>query len=64
MTAEIRRKTLVAVDLGAQSCRVSLLRWHGGDATIEVVHRFANAPVQVGTELHWNIEEIFAGVMQ
>ena len=38
------RRALVAVDLGAESCRVSLLRWVEGKAAISLVHRFANAP--------------------
>ncbi|HKV23209.1 MAG TPA: rhamnulokinase family protein [Candidatus Acidoferrum sp.] len=53
----------MAVDLGAQSCRVSLLRWHGDEAAIEVVHRFANAPVMMDGGLRWNLEAIVAGVI-
>ena len=34
----------IAVDLGAESCRVSLLRWLDGKPEITLVHRFANAP--------------------
>src|SRR5205823_14417698 len=40
-----KRAALVAVDLGAQSCRVSLLRWKQGQPQIHVVHRFSNAPI-------------------
>ncbi len=64
MTAENRHKASVAVDLGAQSCRVSLLRWTGDDARIAVVHRFANGPLPIGEELHWDIAAILDGVMQ
>jgi rhamnulokinase len=56
------RKAIVAVDLGAQSCRVSLLRWKGGGPEICVVHRFSNAPVASENGLHWDIDRIFAGV--
>ena len=56
------RKALVAVDLGAQSCRVSLLRWTNGSPEIRVVHRFSNAPVSSNKALHWDIARIFAGV--
>ena len=35
---------MVAVDLGAGSCRVSLLTWPDGSPHVEVVHRFENAP--------------------
>ena len=56
------RKALVAVDLGAQSCRVSLLRWKTEIAEVCVVHRFPNAPVLSDQGLHWNIARIFSGV--
>ena len=36
---------VVAIDLGAESCRVSLLRWSGDNPHIELVHRFGNSPV-------------------
>jgi rhamnulokinase len=54
------RAALVAVDLGAQSCRVSLLRW--GASQIEVIHRFSNAPISTDTGLRWDIQSIFEGV--
>ncbi len=33
----------IAIDLGAESCRVSLLRWHrqGDSPSIEVIHRYS-----------------------
>ena len=40
------RRAIVAVDLGAQSCRVSLLRWLPDGPRIQLVHRVANAPVE------------------
>ncbi len=52
----------VAIDLGAESCRVSLLRWEGGQPTIEVVHRIANGPVHRGNSLHWALDTILAGL--
>ena len=55
-------KALVAVDLGAQSCRVSLLRWKNSLPEVRVVHRFPNAPVSRGQGLHWDIARIFDGV--
>ncbi len=55
---------LVAVDLGAESCRVSLLRWVEGEPRITLVHRFPNAPKTTGDEgsLHWDIAAISEGV--
>jgi len=54
----------VAVDLGAESCRVSLLRWIEGKPNILLVHRFPNAPKTTGDEgsLHWDIAAIETGV--
>jgi rhamnulokinase len=52
----------IAIDLGAESCRVSLLRWIGGKARIEVIHRIANAPVHRSTEMHWALDAILAGL--
>ena len=53
----------IAVDLGAESCRVSLLRWVGATPHMELVHRFANGPVRAedGT-LRWPLHDIVAGV--
>ncbi len=58
------RKALVAVDLGAQSCRVSLLHWVKELPQIRVVHRFANAPVVLQGSLRWDIKKIFEGVKE
>lgn len=60
----------VAIDLGAESCRVSLLRWSGSDSsistgsgpTIELVHRIPNGPVRRGDHLHWPLSSILAGL--
>jgi rhamnulokinase len=55
-------RALVAVDLGAESCRVSLLRWVDGAASISLVHRFANAPREVEGGLHWDLAMIEGGL--
>ena len=52
----------VAIDLGAESCRVSLLRWEGGKPRIDVVHRIPNGPVHRGAQLHWPLDTILAGL--
>ncbi|HEV2709564.1 MAG TPA: FGGY-family carbohydrate kinase [Edaphobacter sp.] len=52
----------IAVDLGAESCRVSLLRWLDGAASISLVHRFANAPREVDGGLHWDLAMIETGL--
>ncbi len=52
----------IAIDLGAESCRVSLLRWLDGQPSIEVIHRIPNGPVHRGTSLHWPLDSILAGL--
>lgn len=52
----------VAIDLGAESCRVSLLRFVDQKPTIQVIHRIPNGPVHRGNSLHWAIGEILAGL--
>lgn len=55
-------RALVAIDLGADSCRVSLLRWVEGQARIQMVHRFANSPSMHMSGLRWDLQKILAGV--
>ncbi len=57
MSAEDRR-AMIAIDLGAESCRVSLLRWRDGLPHIELVHRHAHGPVSLDGELHWDLKQI------
>jgi rhamnulokinase len=56
------QRALVAIDLGAESCRVSLLRWSAGRPVIELVHRFRNDAEQRADGLRWNIEAILRGL--
>ena len=61
--AKARKKpVLVAVDLGAESCRVSLLRWIEGQPEIRLIHRFANSARNEGNGLRWDIAAIQKGV--
>ena len=52
----------VAIDLGAESCRVSLLRWMDGKPAVEVIHRIPNGPKHRGESLYWSLTEILAGL--
>jgi rhamnulokinase len=56
------RRALVAIDLGAESCRVSLLRWLDYKPRIELIHRFPNQTIETATGLHWNLDAILAGL--
>jgi rhamnulokinase len=53
---------LVAVDLGAESCRISLLQWEDHAPHMELVHRFGNSPILLGEELHWDFSRILSEV--
>src|SRR5579875_1876514 len=57
-------RALVAIDLGAESCRVSLLRWTMEGPRIELLHRFANAPEERAGHLYWPIEKILGGLFE
>jgi len=56
------RPALIAIDLGADSCRVSLLSWSGGRPEIQLIHRFSNGPVQEGPDLRWDLARIERGL--
>lgn len=55
-------RALIAVDLGAESCRVSLLSWAGDSPAIELVHRFPNHAMERADGLRWDLERICLGV--
>jgi rhamnulokinase len=55
------RPALVAIDLGAESCRVSLLRWPQdlANPAVTIIRRFPNAPWDQGSAgLRWNLDRI------
>jgi len=56
------KRARIAIDLGAESCRVSLLRWYGVESQISEVHRISNGPVAHGSSLCWPLKSILAGV--
>lgn len=56
--AVMRAPAMVAIDLGAESCRVSLLRWVGNAAEIRMMRRFANGPLTDGPHLRWDLERV------
>jgi rhamnulokinase len=53
-------RQVVAIDLGAQSCRLSLVSWRAGAARLQEIHRFKNSPVQRNGYLFWNLQHIRA----
>ena len=52
----------IAIDLGAESCRVSLLRWIDSEPKIELILRIPNGPVHRGREMIWPLEILLAGI--
>ena len=60
--AELKRAALIAIDLGAESCRVSLLRNPYDRPEMQIMHRFQNGPVQRGSSLVWDLGQIIQGV--
>ncbi len=48
----------IAIDLGAESCRVSLLRWQAGKPAVEMIHRFLNTAVETAGSLRWDLHKI------
>ncbi|HEY3379859.1 MAG TPA: rhamnulokinase family protein [Armatimonadota bacterium] len=53
-----------AVDLGAESGRVSLGRFDGSQLHIEVMHRFPNRSMRVAGTLHWDTLALFDEIVQ
>ncbi len=53
-----------AVDLGAESGRVICGALHDGRVTLDVVHRFANRPVQLPDGLRWNLLALFTEALE
>lgn len=58
------RSAYAAVDLGAQSGRVSVGWFDDSGLRIREVHRFANVPTVVRGELTWQVEGIFEQMLR
>src|SRR5260221_3343939 len=55
-------KSVLAVDIGAESGRVIIVRFDGQRLALEECYRFANVPVLVENTLHWNILRLWNDV--
>ena len=62
MSQSADTRARVAIDLGAESCRVSLLRWHHDQAEISEVYRIPNGPVLHGGSHRWPLNNILTGL--
>src|SRR5689334_4452947 len=54
---------MVAIDLGAQSGRVTLGNFDGRRLTTTEVHRFPNVPVKVHDTLYWDALRLYADTL-
>ncbi|MGH3359475.1 MAG: rhamnulokinase [Nocardioidaceae bacterium] len=52
------RRTVAAVDIGAESGRVCTVDFDGRSLTLEVGHRFEHSPLTRNGGLHWDLDRI------
>ncbi|MGB8496340.1 MAG: rhamnulokinase family protein [Candidatus Acidiferrum sp.] len=57
-------RRVIAIDLGAESCRVSLLDCQPRGATLRIVHRFHNGPHERDGHLYWSISGLREGLLE
>ncbi len=57
-------RNIAAVDLGAGSGRVLLIRFDGQQLSLEEVHRFANQPVMLRGHRFWNILGLWDDILE
>ncbi|MCA9960212.1 MAG: rhamnulokinase, partial [Anaerolineales bacterium] len=55
-------KTVLAVDLGAESGRVMAVHFNGRSLHLEELHRFPNTTVTVNGTLHWDFLRLWADI--
>lgn len=55
-------KTVLAVDIGAESGRVMAVHFDGEGLTLEELHRFPNTPVTANKTLHWDILSLWRDI--
>src|SRR5712672_3677604 len=55
---------MVSIDLGAQSGRVALGRYHGETLSVTDLHRFPNVAVRAAGTLHWDALRLHEGVLE
>ncbi len=56
-------KNILAFDLGAESGRALIGRFDGEKLHLDVVHRFANGPVQTLDMLHWDVLRLYGEML-
>src|SRR2546423_10192386 len=56
------KRTVLAVDIGAESGRVMAIHFDGQCLTVEETHRFPNVPVEAGGTLYWDVLRLWKDV--
>ncbi len=56
------RKTVLAVDLGAESGRVMAVHYDGAGLQLEELHRFPNGPVDVRGTFYWDFLRLWSEI--
>lgn len=56
------QRTVLAIDIGAESGRALGVGFDGTRLSLEEMHRFANIPVQVRETLHWDVLRLWHDV--
>lgn len=56
--------TYLAIDLGAESGRVMAVHLDGDHLTLSEVYRFANEPVRLPANLHWDVLRLWHDIKQ
>ena len=56
-------KKLLAFDLGAESGRGLLGLFDGRKLDLQVIHRFANGPVQTLDTMHWDVLRLYSEML-
>ncbi len=59
----MKTKTVLAIDLGAESGRVMAVHFDGNSLQTEELHRFPNIPVTVHGTLYWNILQLWHNIL-
>ncbi len=57
------KKTVLAIDLGAESGRVMAVHFDGQSLQTEELHRFSNIPIAINGTLHWNILQLWHNII-
>ena len=57
-----KRKTYLAIDMGASSGRHLAGRFDGNTLTLEELYRFDNSPIDLAGTLYWNLPSLWSHV--